>query len=150
MKRRVFRLERIKAVDREHAVARVALTRLVEALQADPALLAGEGLKRSDAEKAVGNLEGTYFLRLFAESEAGLRDAWENSFKQTTTPPMRDLLVAVAARRSIPERDLTNAHLVREYRNSLVHEGDDRVEPVPLELAKKYLCTFFSWLPLDW
>jgi hypothetical protein len=150
MKRRPHRLERLKAVVREYEVARIALERLGEPFRANPALLTQEQLKQSDFEKASKNLEGTYLLRLFAEFEGTLRDAWENCFKQTTTPPMRDLIEAVGARRSMAGEDIENAHAVRAYRNSLVHEGGESPEVIPLDRAKQFLCKFISWLPLDW
>jgi hypothetical protein len=142
--------KRMKAVDRQHQVAGLAKELLEKALRSDSSLLTQQGLNQADLREFARNLEGTFLVHLFATFEAGLRDAWANCFKQTTHPPMRDLLVAVAARRAVPEDDLKNAHAVRDYRNSLVHEGGEASEPVPLAVARKYLCTFFSWLPKDW
>lgn len=148
--KRQDRLERIAAVWREYAVARLATERLTIALQADPSLLSKARLRPVDARNLADNLESTYLLRLFAELEAGLREAWENCFKQTTVPRVKDLLDAVAARSYVPDDVLASAHAVRKYRNSLVHEGGEEAEAVPLEDAKSQLCTFFSRLPLDW
>lgn len=150
MKKRLHRLERINAVAREFGVARLALERLELTVRTDPELLRKARWTPADVANAKDRLETTYLLRLFAEFEAGLRDAWENAFKQTTTPPMKDLLTGVAARRSIPDTDLDNAHTVRVYRNSLVHEGGEEAVEVLFGEAKSILCTFFSWLPLDW
>ena len=96
------------------------------------------------------NLEGTFLLRLFAEFESGTRDAWLKAFGRTTHPPTRDLLEAVARLRLIPQDWLDDAHEVREYRNRLVHEGDDRGDAVSVPEAHHRLCRFFSWLPLTW
>lgn len=150
MKKRQYRLDRIDAIAREYQAARLAVTMLNKTIAADSGSLKKERLTPADAQNVADNLEGTYLLRLFAEFEAGVRHAWVTFFKQSTIPPMRDLIDAVAARRRIPESERANAHLVREYRNSLVHEGDEDVEPIPLKLAKSYLCTFFSRLPPDW
>ena len=61
-----------------------------------------------------------------------------------------DLLDGLSARCGIPDTQRANAHLVREYRNSLIHERDDRPELVPIELVRKYLCHYFSFLPPRW
>jgi hypothetical protein len=39
---------------------------------------------------------------------------------------------------------------VREYRNGLVHEREDKPEAVPIEEARHFLCHFFSFLPWQW
>src|SRR5258708_1052180 len=105
MKQRPHRLGRIKAVEREYRVARLALTNLNVAARIDPTMLAGEELKPSDAASAAANLEMTFLLRLFAEFEATLREVWDRCFRQTTTPPMRDLIDSVAARRTVPDEE---------------------------------------------
>lgn len=63
---------------------------------------------------------------------------------------MEYLSNSIASRLGIDHRELANAHLVREYRNALVHERDDRPDPVPLIDAEKHLCRFFSYLPDEW
>ena len=63
---------------------------------------------------------------------------------------MRDLLDAIAAMRRMPDGKRENAHLVREYRNSLVHERDEEVDPIAIDVARGYLCEFFSFLPHQW
>ncbi|HUY90968.1 MAG TPA: hypothetical protein VMV10_19685 [Pirellulales bacterium] len=87
-------------------------------------------------------------MRLFAEFETGARQYWDVTWG--TDIKTHDLFEALAARRSIPDTDLENAHLVREYRNSLVHEREDQPEPLEAAAARKYLCTFFSYLPVQW
>jgi hypothetical protein len=148
--KRIDYLERMKAVERQYLVAARATSLLQQALQADPSLLSQERLSVADFRDLSENLEGTFLIRLFATFEAGLRDAWSNSFRQDTNPPMRDLLNGVAARRSIPPADLENAHAVRQFRNSLVHEGGEEADPIPLAVVRKYVCTFFKWLPDNW
>jgi hypothetical protein len=150
MKERQERLERMRAIEREFRIVKIAINRLHESLRTDPALLRAEQLKPADAGKASANLEATYLIRLFAEFEAGLRDAWENGFHQPTTPRTRELLEAVAARRLVPDEIRDNAQAVRVYRNSLVHEGGEDADPVTFDDARKYLGTFFSRLPLNW
>ena len=95
-------------------------------------------------------LDGTYIIRLFAEFETGLRLFWPTA--KGTDPPSRtrDLLDGVAAYRRIPHDELKNAHAVREYRNLLVHERDEAMEPIPIADARHQLIKFFSFLPPNW
>jgi len=56
----------------------------------------------------------------------------------------------VAANRRIPGTELANAHVVREYRNALVHERNEPVAPIPIATARSHLCKFFARLPPEW
>jgi hypothetical protein len=143
-------LERIKAVEREYRVARLAMAVLGEALRVNPSLLKENELSHADAQKVAVNTEMTYLIRLFAVFEAGLRDGWENCYNRKTTTKTKDLLDGIASKARIKHDIVEKAHAVRMYRNALVHEGDERAKPIPLERARQYLCTFFSWLPQDW
>ena len=149
-RKRQERIERICAVEREHQAAAVAVDLLEERLRSDPAFGLSDEWRFRDARNLRANLEGTFLLRLFAEFESGTRDAWLKAFGRATHPPMRDLLEAVARLRLIPQDWLDDAHEVREYRNRLVHEGDDRGDAVSVPEARHRLCRFFSWLPLTW
>lgn len=150
MSRREDRIERMRAVEREYLAAVEAIDLLAKALQADPAYLSSRDLRARDFQSLKKNLEATYLIRLYAEFESGLRDAWRNAFHQTSHPPMRDLLSAFAARRDIPQAWCDAVVAVREYRNSLVHEEREQAEAVPLNRSRSHLLRFFSFLPLDW
>jgi len=80
----------------------------------------------------------------------GVRDAWKNAFHRRSQPKTEDLLNGTAAIRSVQPPELDRAHLVRRYRNAIVHEGGEAPEAVSLGQAKSYLCLFFSRLPLTW
>jgi hypothetical protein len=141
-------LTRIKAVDREYAAVQLATSRLLAEGRRDPTVLEG-GVQHRDVVSASRALQGTYVIRLFAEFETGLRQYWETV--SNTHPRTRDLLDGLAARCRIGDDQRDNAHLVREYRNSLVHErGDEDVEPIPIATARGHLCRFFSFLPPQW
>ena len=138
---------RIKAVEREHVAMRQAADRFLGHAQHDPTILL-QDLRHGEIVNASRNLEGTYIMRLFAEFETGARQYWDVVWR--TEIKTHDLFEALAARRGIPDTDLENAHLVREYRNSLVHERDDQPERLEMAAARKFLCTFFSYLPVQW
>jgi hypothetical protein len=138
---------RIKGVEREYVAMRQAADRFLEHAQHDPTILF-EDLRYGEIITASRNLEGTYIMRLFAEFETGARQYWDVTWGTDITT--YDLFEALAARRSIPDTDLENGHRVRDYRNSLVHEREDQPEPLAVALARKYLCTFFSYLPVQW
>lgn len=138
---------RIKAVEREYMVMRQAADHFRAAALGDPTIL-HEGVQPREIILASRNLEGTYVIRLFAEFETGAREYW--SVNWGTDPKTVDLLNGLAARCGIHDSPRDNAHLVRVYRNSLVHERENQPEAVTIVVARSYLCRFFSFLPLQW
>ena len=138
---------RIKAVEREYVAMRQAADRLLEAASADPTILL-ENLRHREIVRASLHLEGTYVVRLFAEFESGARQYWRANW--ATDPKAVDLLDGLAARCGIPDTQRDNAHRVRDYRNSLVHEREEKTDRLPIALARGYLCRFFSFLPPQW
>src|SRR5207244_1413282 len=138
---------RIKAVEREYVAMRQAADRFRQEALDDPTILRGD-LRQGEIIVASKNLEGTYIIRLFAEFETGARQYWGANWD--THPRTVDLLDGLAARCGIPDTQRDNAHLVRDYRNVLVHEREDKPAGVPLALARNYLCHFLSFLPLWW
>jgi hypothetical protein len=68
--------ERIKAVEREYWTVRRAVDRLAVDVTRDPSTL-GERPSPRDLRSADENLEGTYFVRMFAEFETGVRSFWK-------------------------------------------------------------------------
>lgn len=150
MIKRQQRIERIRNVEREYLAALSAVELLEDRLRADPAWGVSRGWRARDGENFMERLEATYFIRLYAEFEAGLREAWKKFYRKRTTPPMKDLLVAVASQR-IPQDWLDEADDVRKYRNALVHEeGEEQVVAFSLPEARSRLCRYFSRLPEDW
>jgi hypothetical protein len=142
-------LRRIKAVEREYEAARLALDRFQHAVELDATVLNKNGtLEARDIRRASERLEATYFIRLFAEAEAGLRLFW-SSFR-TTEPPASQLMDGIASSRKIPDDRLAEAHSVREHRNLLVHEGNQATDEMALATARSHLCKYFAFLPLDW
>ncbi len=150
MRKRETRLDRMRAVEREYLAAAVATELLEERLRAEPTFLRSRKLRNRDARNLRGNLEGTFVIRLYAEFESGLRDVWQNAFGRDTHPPMRDLIAALGVRRYVPQDVIDSTNVVREYRNTLVHEGNANAEAIPLAEVRNRVCTFFSRMPLDW
>ncbi len=150
MTRKQRRMERIRAIEREYLVALVAADGLDRRLDADPSALDAVGLERADYRRFREDLEATYLIRLFAEFEAGLREAWELAFRRATVPSVRDLIDSICAQRLLSDEWRDCVHNVRVYRNALVHEGGDQVQPVGIREACSDLCRFFSGLPRLW
>jgi len=113
---------RIKAVEREYVAMRQAADRFQRAALDDPTILQGN-LRHGEIVVAAIHLEATYIIRLFAEFETGARQYWNS--KWDTEPRTVDLLNGLAARCGIPDTQRDNAHSVRDYRNSLLHERAD-------------------------
>jgi hypothetical protein len=126
---------------------RQAADRFHQAAQDNPTILL-EDLRPREIVSASRNLEGTYLIRLFAEFETGARHYWNSRWD--TEPRTVDLLNGLAARCLIPDTQRDNGHLVREYRNTLVHEREDEIEPLTISAARSHLCIFFRFLPHQW
>lgn len=107
-----------------------------------------EGLSTTDLRKCSSELERTHLLRLFSEFVRGLRACWIQGMGRKTNPVVEVLMDRIATRHFIPTAALGNAHQVRQYRNVLVHGGS--APSVTLGDSRKYLCTYLSYLPLEW
>jgi hypothetical protein len=148
--KRLDRIERIKAVEREYQVAVVARNSLMTALQKDPSTLTNEGLEHADFLALRNNLDSTYLIRIFAEFEAGLRQYWKQHRERSTVPKVASLIRSISARRDVHHRDMTNVDRVRRYRNKLIHDEDSEAHAAEVGEARKFLCVFFGKLPEDW
>lgn len=148
--RRDQRIEQLDRVEREYTVMGWAARVLHDRLAAEPKELKEQGLKRRDFDQAMQNLSATYIIRLFAEFETGLREAWKRAYRKRSHPKTADLLEAFAARCSIPQNWYDAANAVRKYRNALVHEEDEAIVSIPLATAGQSLRRFFSRLPPNW
>ena len=149
MKRTTW-LGRLRKVLTHYTVTLSALRLLAERVQADPNFGQARGWRQRDLGTLLDDLEGTYLIRMFAEFESGLRDAWEKSFRQTTHPRTRDLMIAITARQRIPQDWHDSADRVRTRRNALVHEVDEQTDAIPGLDAHRSLARYLSRLPLDW
>lgn len=135
---------RVKAVEREYTALRFTTDRVLRSLN-EGAVDLEEDLKRLDLSRASERLEGTYIIRLFSEFEVALktilRERKIKKFPQNAKP----LIDRVASYGRFSEPILDNVHMVREYRNELVHNlvngiPDDR--RMTIRIVTSYLCTF--------
>lgn len=141
-------IHRIRAVEADFRAADTAVRRLAGQVLDDPTILAPTGLQPADVRHCARSLEPTYLVRMFSVFEAHLRDVWTSALGRDTHPRMQDLLNGCASQMALPSDYLSNAHRVRDYRNSVVHGGPADV--VPLPRAREYLCVFFGRMPHQW
>jgi hypothetical protein len=139
---------RIKAVEREHGVARLAIQRLVLDADRDASII--QDLGSRDLRNAADGLEGTYLIRLFAEFETGLRSYWIRVKKRKSALRAEVLVNRIGALHDIPTNLVSAVHDVRESRNALIHEREAEVMALSLPTARAHLCKFFARLPPIW
>jgi hypothetical protein len=139
---------RIKAVEREYMTARLAVSRLDQHAKDNPAVLTSD-LRIRDIATSSARLEGTYIIRLFAEFETGLRQ-FMKAFKHRIPLSTEALLNRVKDRVGISKDDADNAHAVRDYRNTLVHDRRQPAGSVSVRDATRSLGKFMGWLQRYW
>ena len=144
------RSERMKSVEREYQVAEMARSALEDALDKHSGLLTGNGLTIADLRVYRAKLHDTYFIRLFAEFETGLKDYWKNGLKENPNTRIMDVISSVGARHRVIEAWRINVHAARKYRNRLIHEEDAEGDAVTLSEARRYLGRYFGSLPDNW
>lgn len=142
------RISRLKDVEREYSTMRFATNCLLKLAGSDSRVLAS--VKTLDVKDASERLEGTYFIRLFAEFESSLRVFWALSTTKKTKPKTEDLINGIAARVHISDELKTEVHTIRIYRNSLIH-GEDQPHPaITISVGRGHLSHFFSRLESHW
>jgi len=147
MRRRDQWIEWIRAVERECEVVAVALQLLDERLRRDPSSLKDLALGTRDFVDVKQNREATYVVRIFAEFENALREAWREAYRRSSHPSTGDLLDGCARRCRMPIDRLADAHRVRIYRNSIVHDESRPAKPASIAEARRFLCRFLGHLP---
>ncbi len=140
-------IRNLAAVQQEFEAARAALLYAEQQwAQAvgDPLL---RGVSKSQVTAALVRVEQTYLTRLFSEFEGMLR-AYLDTRRETVPPRAYDLLNKVAKRQraNIPDARRDAAHLVREYRNAVVHASEVGAA-VSFEQALSTLNQYLVFLP---
>lgn len=145
-------LSRVKAVERQYRAAKSSVDQMrVLVIRGDATL---EGVGVGDLISTSENMESTYLIRLWADFETAIRSyyGWRRN-EPDSRIKTRDLIDAVAGVRlgraiSIDVRE--KVHVVREYRNSLVHARDDLLSAVALSDARRVLNLYLCRLPETW
>ena len=144
------RSERMKAVEREYQVAEKARDALEKARTHPSALLTAERLSVVDLRAYRSKLQDTYFIRLFAEFETGLKDYWKHGLGEDPKTRIMDVIASVGARHRVGDAIRINVHVARKWRNRLIHDEDAEGESITLAEARRYLGRFFGSLPDNW
>lgn len=137
---------RVKAVEREHTALRFTTDHVLGSLGEGSVDLV-ENLKRLDVNRASERLEGTYIIRLFSEFEAVLKTILRERKIQKIPRDAKPLINRVASYFKFAGPILDNAHVVREYRNKLVHNlvhGIPDDQRITIRTVTSHLCTFLS------
>jgi hypothetical protein len=139
-------LGRVKAVEREYNALRFTTDHVLRSLGGGGVELA-EGLTRLDINRASERLEGTYNIRLFSEFEVALKIILRQKKIKKIPRDAKPLINRVATFYRFSGPILDNAHVVREYRNKLVHSlvyGIPLAQRMTIRTVTSYLCTFLS------
>ena len=139
-------MRRVKDVEREHTALRFTTDHALRSL-GEGAVDLEEGLRRSDVNRASERLEGTYIIRLFSEFEVALKTILRERKIKRIPSNAKPLIDRVASCVKFSGPILDNAHLVREYRNKLVHHlvyGIPEDQRMTIRTATSCLCTFLS------
>lgn len=143
---------RVKAVEREHTALRFTTDHVLRSL-GEGGIDLEEGLKRLDVNRALERLEGTYIIRLFCEFEVALKTFLRERKVKKIPRAAKPLIDRVASYVRFSGLILDNAHVVREYRNKLVHSlvhGIPDDQRLTIRTATSHLCTFLSRSVARW
>ncbi len=140
----------LAAVQQELGAARAALS-YVEAetqwsqAKGDAVL---KGVSYSHVTAALGKVEQTYLTRLFSEFEGMLR-AYLDKRREKIPPRAYDLInkVAKPRRANVPDDKRDAVHLVREYRNAVVHDQGSGAAAVSFREALSALNQYLVFFP---
>jgi hypothetical protein len=140
-------MRQLNAVEEEYRVATTAILHVLKAAERDPTLLHRLSIEHRPLRLCLNSMERTYIVRLFAVFEENLRDIW-SSWGKRSRPKTEDLLKGCSSRRKVAPNAADRAHVVRVFRNSILHGG--RADAVTLAEARSSLCEFLGWMPLEW
>lgn len=141
-------IQRLAAVRQEFEAARGALSYVEKlwSLATDDEVL--RGITYTQPVAALRKLEGTYLTRLFSEFETMLR-AYLGDRNEVSPAKAFDLINRVARRQraNVPDDRRLAVHLVREYRNAIVHAQGTGVTAVSFRQALSALNQYLVSLP---
>ncbi len=107
-----------------------------------------KGVTKSHVSGALGKVEQTYLIRLFSEFEGMLR-AYLDKRRESVPPRAYDLINKAAKRQraNVPDAKRDAVHLVREYRNAVVHDQGIGTAAVDFGQALSALNQYLVFLP---
>ncbi len=140
------RSERMKAVEREHRLARIALAELEQVVSSSSDRLTREKLSVADLRSYKEKLEQTYLIRLFAEFETGIKDHWKHGLGNDAFTRIMDVIDSLASKYRVFDQTRVQVHKVRMWRNHLVHDDDSDATATPLKDARRCLGRFLGHL----
>ncbi len=151
--RQVF-IDRVKGAVRECYVVAAAVGHYGQAVRSEEAQLPRETSPR-DLVTAAHQVEATYVIRMWAEFETALRSYRRHIMgdpdDRINTSNLIDWTAGLKRGRAISADVRDDFHKVRDYRNHLVHEGDDQAPPdrVAIDVARTRLNTLLHCLPIE-
>lgn len=142
-------ISRVKQVEREYYAMDWAVNLLIDQIRRGEISME-INLKLRDVTAASQRSEATYIIRLFSEFEATLRLYWSSTRQKNPPLRTRDLIDSIGTRNKVANSTLTEAHRIRDFRNSLIHTKKTQQEVLTIQFVRKHLCTFLSFLPVRW
>ena len=141
-------IQRLAAIQQEFEASRAALTYVERQWPQATEDVSLKGVSRTQIVLAIRKLEQTYLTRLFSEFEGMLKTYLENR-RETVPGRAFDLINKVAVRRraNVPDDKRDAVHLVREYRNAVVHAQDSGIVAVSFRQALSALNQYLVSLP---
>ena len=140
-------IRNLAGVRQEFEAARAALfyTEKQWSLAVDDITL--KGVTKGHVSGALSKVEQTYLIRLFSEFEGMLRSYLQER-REILPGKAYDLINKVAKRQraNVPDAKRDAVHLVREYRNAVVHD-QGRSAAVDFDQALSALNQYLVFLP---
>lgn len=131
-------------MEREHVVACFCVENLISLATSDPSLLASR-YSVKDLRTCRSSLDDNCVVRMFITFERVLRTYLKDRGLKIPFKA-KDLIDRVSTRVGVPTGDSLAVHVVRDYRNAIVHSAIDRPPPVAIADARGSLCKFLSML----
>ena len=147
---------RIKAVEREYRVVRVAFDLLEQATDGDLGDLSAERgwdqIATTEIYAAERNLDATYLIRMYSVFERAVGSFWRQMPANPVFPDDGDrMLDEVGYAQLIDQGVIESAQEVRRHRNNLVHRRiEEYADAMTIEAASRDLLAYLNRLPATW
>ena len=141
-------IRNLAEVRQEFEAARAALFYTEKQWSRAVADITLKGVTKGHVSGALSKVEQTYLIRLFSEFEGMLR-AYLDKRSEIVPPRAYDLInkAAKPRRANVPDNKRDAVHLVREYRNAIVHDQGSGAVAVSFDQALSALNQYLVSLP---